>query len=527
LTFGKILRWTGIILFLVIVFSPFLGLVLELIRSVSSGQNDWLSLIIPDGRRLVLFLRTVLLALSVSAGGTVLGLAVSVFLWRWNRGTARYIPWLVLVFALVPPYIHALAWAAFINHLNTVLINLNLPPVMAQGEIITWWVQLMNLSPLAVGLSLIAIKTVSPALVEAGRIQQTDIRCFFKIALPLISPLLLAGAGLLFIFSLMDYSIPSLFQVNVYSMEIFVEYSAGNDPARAFLLSLPLLITAVIAILLSQSALKNVTRSMAWYSNAWKTTPYWPVWFQFFIYIMLLVIASQILMPLITLLILSAGVPDAAATVTSAGSEITYSIWLSILSALLCIPLAAAVAPKLTDSKSSSNIWWIFIICALAMPPALTGIGLISVWNNPFMPPVYGSVFMPLLAAVARFAPLAAIIIAAQLRRIDPLLTDAAKVLQKNSFQTWYRVWLPLSSPGIIAAGAIVFALTAGELAATLLVAAPGQATLTMRIYNLLHYGATDSVALLCLIVLVSTLLAGILAAWAFSRRSASTTGEI
>ncbi|OGO14585.1 MAG: hypothetical protein A2Z02_06655 [Chloroflexi bacterium RBG_16_48_7] len=345
--------------------------------------------------------------------------------------------------------------------------------------------------------------------------------------MPLASPLLLASGGLLFILSLMDYSIPYLFQVNVYSMEIFVEYSASNEPVRAFLISIPLLILAAAVIFLSQSALKNVTQSTLWHSRTWKTPPHWPAWFQFFLVVMMIITAAQVLIPLVNLSIAASGVPDMASTVTSAGSEIIYTLWLSLLSAVLCIPLAAAVAPELVRSKWSSTSWWIAVTCALAIPPALTGIGLITVWNNPVMPPLYGSVIMPLLASLARFTPLAVIILAAQLRRIDPLLIDAARILQVRPFQTWHRIWLPSAAPGILAAAGIVFALTAGELAATLIVAAPGQATLTMRIYNLLHYGATDSIAVLCLVIFLMTLLAGLIAAWAFLWRSRAVPGQV
>ena len=67
--------------------------------------------------------------------------------------------------------------------------------------------------------------------------------------------------------------------------------------------------------------------------------------------------------------------------------------------------------------------------------------------------------------------------------------------------------------PGILAAAGIAFALTTGELGATLLVAPPGKATLTMRIYNFLHYGASDAVAGLCLMMTAITLATGVIVA--------------
>lgn len=523
----KVLRWIGICLFLCLVFSPLLALFIEMFKAMAAGHWDWLSLAIPSERRLMLLLRTVGLALSVSIAGMIIGAGVAVALWRWNKGFAGYLPWIALILAPIPPYIHALAWSTFLNLINSIAVQFGLPSISMQGEVFAWWVQLMTLLPIGIGLSIAALKIVHPSLIEAGRILRTDIRSLFNIILPLASPLLLAGCGLLFILSIMDYSIPYLFQVNVYSMEIFVEYSASNEPVRAFMVSIPLLIIAATVIFFSQSAIKNVTQSASWHARIWKTPPIWPAWFRFFLAIIIVITAVQVLVPLANLSIAASSVPDPGSTVMSAGSEITYSLWLSLLSALLSILLAAAVAPLLLKPGRSSPWWWVSITCALAIPPALSGIGLVAVWNNPVMPPLYGTALMPLLASLARFTPLAVIVLAAQLRRIDPLLLDAAKMLQARPLQALWKIWVPLAAPGILAAAGIVFALTAGELAATLIVAAPGQATLTMRIYNLLHYGATNSIAVLCLIIFLVTLLAGLLAAWAFSRRNRTVPGAI
>ncbi len=161
-------------------------------------------------------------------------------------------------------------------------------------------------------------------------------------------------------------------------------------------------------------------------------------------------------------------------------------------------------------------MWWFLVTVPLAVPPPLIGIGLITIWNRPVIDAVYGTYFMPVLAALARFTPLAAMVLLAQLRRIDPLLIDAAHVFHTHWRKTWLQIYLPMMSPGLLAGGFIAFSLSAGELGATLLVAPPGQATLTMRIYNYLHYGASESVAGLCLMMAGVALFAGVLAVWAF-----------
>ncbi|MFN2114961.1 MAG: ABC transporter permease subunit, partial [Anaerolineae bacterium] len=116
------------------------------------------------------------------------------------------------------------------------------------------------------------------------------------------------------------------------------------------------------------------------------------------------------------------------------------------------------------------------------------------------------------LAGLARFTPFAAVIVAAQMRRIDPLLIEAARVHGDGGLRSLVAVRLPLLLPGLAAAACVTVALTLGELGATLLVTAPGDQTLTMRIYNYLHYGASDAVAGLCLAMAVAAVAATVVA---------------
>jgi iron(III) transport system permease protein len=53
-----------------------------------------------------------------------------------------------------------------------------------------------------------------------------------------------------------------------------------------------------------------------------------------------------------------------------------------------------------------------------------------------------------------------------------------------------------------MAAFFIVFILAFGELGTTLLGMPPGRETIPIKIYNLMHYGAEDLVAALCIILI-------------------------
>jgi iron(III) transport system permease protein len=105
------------------------------------------------------------------------------------------------------------------------------------------------------------------------------------------------------------------------------------------------------------------------------------------------------------------------------------------------------------------------------------------------------------------------LILAAHLRRVDRTLVEAARVFEKKLLRSRLRIDGRLAAPGVLAAAAIVFSLSVGETAATLVVAPPGRETLALKIFNYLHYGAVESVAGLCLFLAGTTLLLGLLCA--------------
>lgn len=500
-----VLRWLGSSLYLLVVIGPVAAL-LPALRAVST--SGWPVLLLPSGRRLTLWLRSVGFAGAVAAAGMALGILVALQLWRWRAGRRTRLRWLFLVLAPIPPFVHAMAWSALIFKLNTLLRGVGLSEFSFRGWFPSWWVQLMSLAPVATGLALVGLESVNPELVEAAQLLRTDLRALTRVILPLAAPIILAGGGLLFALSLVDYAVPSLFQVNVYALDIFADFGAYNQPGRTLLISLPLVLVTVVAIILSQVRLRSTALDPGWRQCFPAAAPDWPNWFAALLNGALAVMTLQAIVPLGSLLLLTGSWSSLVDSLDGARGEIGYSLTVALLAALFCLPLGYAVARNtLLDGRRWG--WWLALVAPLALPGSLVGVGLIALWNQPLWPALYGGDLMPVLAALARYTPLAAIIIAATLRRVNPALIEAASLLESSRLRTWLLIRLPLLAPGFLAAAGLVFCLTLGELSATLLVAPPGQATLTMRIYNYLHYGASETVAGLCLALVALVLLLG------------------
>jgi iron(III) transport system permease protein len=107
-------------------------------------------------------------------------------------------------------------------------------------------------------------------------------------------------------------------------------------------------------------------------------------------------------------------------------------------------------------------------------------------------------------AYVMMFASRAVIGVRAALDHAPPVLEDVAGSLGLGPWSTFRRVTLPLVTPGIVAATALVFIAIATELTATLLLAPIGTRTLATQFWSessALAYGAAAPYALLLVLL--------------------------
>ena len=499
----------GVAVYILIVFLPLAALAgRAAVWLAGGGGGDLLS-----ARRLGLLGRSAGLALAVAAGATLLGTLAALFLWR-RPGGLRPARWLIFLLAPLPPYIHALAWM-------TLAGAVDVSGSAGRGVGMSAWVQVMAFLPLTTALALIGLESVESGLVEAARLARPDLHALGGVVLPLAAPAILTGSGLVFLLSLTDYSVPSLFQVNTYALEIFSEYSASSLPERAFVLALPLLLLTGLATLLLVGGLRQTAESGG-RGNSSRSAGVdfqWPAWLSVLIGAALAAWLAQVGAPLGVLLSQTGSWASFSQSVTDASSEIGFTLLTAAAAGGLCLPLGLALSSELQRKGLRGWLGWFLVLAPLAVPAPLVGIGLIAVWNRDLPVAVYGSAWMPVLAMLARFSALAALLALAQARRTDERLFEAAEIFQPGLLKTWLRVRLPLLAPGLLAAAGVVFVLSAGELGATLIVAPPGQATLTMRIYNYLHYGASATVAGLCLLMALASVAIGGAAALLLGKR--------
>ncbi|MGE5473431.1 MAG: ABC transporter permease [Ignavibacteriales bacterium] len=507
-----LINFAILLVYIIIIFLPIIALAIDTISYVLYSGKEWISLIIPSQRKWGLLIQSVLLSGLTAIFSSFIGIVLASKFWEFKKGTGNLLKWLIMLLLVIPPYIHTHAWGLFVDRINNLLSTLNIGIIVFQGFWASCFVETIAFLPVTTGLALLGMAAIDRELIDAGRITSNDFTVFCRIILPLSIRIISAGAGLVFLLSLVDYTIPSLLQFDLYALEIFAEFSATSEPARACLLSLPIVALSLIVFGFTISGMKTINLSKLWNQEAQGKSFKWPSWFKFLQRIVIGVFVCSVLVPLISLIFEAESFKKFIDVVRASSQEFYFSILIAVLSALFSIILAVLITWAMTSKWVRGKILWILIGIPLAIPAPLIGIGLISIWNNPdIVIDIYGTVLMPIFAGIIRFSVIAILILYVYSSRINSLLLDAGKVYANNRLKYFLGIRLPMVFPGLMAGFFFVFTLVIGELGATLIVAPPGKATLTMKIYNYLHYGGTETIAGLCLAVVIITMVSGVI----------------
>ena len=146
------------------------------------------------------------------------------------------------------------------------------------------------------------------------------------------------------------------------------------------------------------------------------------------------------------------------------------SLLLSFISTLICIILAYPLAMILAFSKIKKGsliaiifilpMWMNFLLRTLAWQTLLEKTGVINqILTFLHLPniTIINTPYAIILGMVYNFLPFMILPIYNCLSKIDNNLINAAKDLGANSFQTLYKIIIPLSIPGIISGITMVF----------------------------------------------------------------------
>ena len=145
-------------------------------------------------------------------------------------------------------------------------------------------------------------------------------------------------------------------------------------------------------------------------------------------------------------------------------------------------------------------------ILPLGLPGTVMAVGVLLAFIRPPFA-IYGTIWILLVAYVARFVPLATRSANATLRQIDPSLEEAARDRRRvTARHSLWRILLPLARPGLVVAFLLVFIPALSELSATILLYSGGTETIAIAIFRLNDLGQLEVVSALAVFTIAVTL---------------------
>ncbi len=475
--------------------------------------------LLTDVRQRDLLFTSTILGVGSALLATIVGAPLGLLLARADLSAKRFLRLALVVPLVIPPYILGLAWIYIGGSAGVVAQAFGRDLLSNWTYSLTGAVVILGTSfyPLTMLATEAAAHRINAPLEEAALLVARPYRVLSRITLPLIAPSIAAAALLTFVLALSEFGVPGLLRVPVFTTEVFTAFAALYDFGGATALAVPLLVVALIAGIAAKLLVGNrmITGRRTVRMGLPLTLGRWRVLAMCAFGLVLLL---SVILPLGVLAREVGRFERILTSVAESGSAIRNSVVLSTVGATLIVALGALLGYGRERARMRRRgLIDLVLIVTFAVPSTVVGIGLISLWNRPgLLGEVYNSTAIIVIAYLARFVPVAALVLAASVRQIPISSEEAADVAGASWLRTFTRIVLPQMRSGLAAAWVVAFIFTFGELGATVLVTPPGESTLPVRIYTMIANTPTSVVAALALmqagIILVPLALFGMLA---------------
>ena len=462
--------------------------VVYLVVVASSGGEPALELLFRD-RTLAVLARTLGLAVVVTAASVLIGLPIAWLTTRTDLPGRRAWTILTALPLVVPSYVGAFAMIAAFGPRGALQSLLEPFGVERLPELYGFPGAALTLTlfsfPYVVLGARGALLRLDAAYEEVSRsLGRGPWATFVAVTLPQLRPALVAGALLVALYTLSDFGAVSLMQFDSLTRAIYIQYRASFDPTLAAVLAL-LLVACTGAILLAESRLRG--RAAYYRTEGVRRTPRrvalgawrWPA-----LALCVAVVGLALAVPLLTVgywLVRGLAAGETARVVLDATLN---SMVASSLAAVLAVAAAVPVAVLAVRHRGRIGAFVERATYAgFALPGIVIGLAFVFVAAR-YLPLIYQTMALLLVAYVVRFAPEALGITRSSLLAVSPRLEEVARTLGRRPSAVLRDVTLPIVRPGLAAAGALVFLTAMKELPITILLAPTGFDTLAIRIWS-------------------------------------------
>ena len=458
-----------------------------------------------------LYVRNSLVMMAGVAAGVILvgsGTAWLVTMCQfWGRA---WLEWMLVLPLAAPTYVLAYAYTDFLQVTGGFQIWLRRVTGWGIGDY--WFPNIRSLW----GAILLLILTLYPYVYLSARLafQEQSVAClevsrslgygpwasFFKVALPLARPGIVAGCLLALMETLNDFGTVSYFGVDTFTTGIYRTWTALGNPVAAAQLSSLLLLLVLLLITMEQVS----RRRARYYRQGFKPTPTRyrlqgiravGAWLACGI-----PIGLGFVVPALILLHMTLRQGELGRRFWSYAQN---SFLLSTITAVIAVSVSVVVLYGLRLQGGSP--WGLRLAVQLsslgyALPGVVIAVGVLIPlgWLDQLLsylrqvvlqqPPglvISGTLTALVFGYLVRFLAVALATVEATLLRIPPSLDEAARSLGQGSLGTLWQVHLPLMRGGLLGAMLLVFVDVMKELPATMVLRPFNFDTLAVQTYRL------------------------------------------
>lgn len=456
-------------------------------------------------------INSLILMFGVSIGTLLIGVSTAWLITQYDFFGSRILHWALLLPLAMPAYIIAYTYTGLLDFAGPVQVILR--PLFGMAFMRDWFPEIRSLGGAILMFSLVlypyvyllarsAFASNSQAIIDTSKtLGANPVKIFFKVALPMARPAIIAGLTLALMETLADFGTVKYFGIPTFTTGIYRTWTGFSDTTTTAQLSL-LLLAFVVALM----AVEYWSRRQAkYFSHAQKGTKAIKSLLtgkkSFFAFsICFLPIILGFIIPALQLLNWSIMTAD-----TSFNSEFFTLMWNSFYLAFFTAIIAVTIALLLGYSKRIQKHKLIEFLVKLttlgyAIPGTVIAIAVMIVFTSvdhaldSFMDEYFnistglllsGSLFILIFAYTFRFLSVSMQTIDSGLERIKHSMEESALSLGATRWKVLTKIHFPLLSTSLLTAFLLIFVEVLKELPTTLILRPFNFNTLSVRAYEM------------------------------------------
>lgn len=355
----------------------------------------------------------------------------------------------------------------------------------------------LALSPVTLLLVFAVLRELPSNIYQAARVALPPATRVVRVLLPLLRSALLGGFILTLILLLGESELPFLLGFRTVMTDIVTRFSQTFDVGRTVPLVVPLLIAILVLGLIAAPPLMRTVLTSSRGAHGVVRTPG------------TVIVRLFAGVPAIGLLLSVGGFASGVFATARSGwprvpldtSTVIVSIGEPVASAWIAVILTLVTAYPARHSRAMPTFLWIGLLL-FCVPAAIYAIGWLSIGQA-----LGDFAILPVAAHVSRAVALSTLAFAVGYSRLPTSLEYAAALVRISPVRRAWLFVLPLMAGSLMAASALIAALTYADRDVASLLLPPGASRLTLNLYLASANAPSSTVGALAIVVLVGAAL--------------------